>query len=148
GRVATSPAERPGAGYVEVHPNFFQTMRIPLLKGRYLSDRDTESSPWAVVINDAMARMYWPGADSAGSALGSLMRLDIEGGMEEDRLREVVGVVGNMRQQATAGIPPVMYVSYLQHPTEYPGGRANSHLRKTLLIRSSADPTALGRAVR
>jgi putative ABC transport system permease protein len=144
GRPMASKAAQPAAGFVEVHPNYFRAMGIPLRRGRFPDERDTAAAPWIVVINEAMARRYWPGADSARNAIGQKVRLHMERGINEDRPREIVGVTGDVRQNLPAEALPTMYVSYRQHPSEYPAGRANSHLRKTLLIRTSSDSDVAG----
>jgi predicted permease len=142
----TESRERPqGAGYSEVSPGFFRTFEIPLMKGRYLTDSDLESSPWVVVINETMARQAFPNEDP----LGKHLYLKIMGGgtglnVDETQPREIVGVVGDVRQFGPRGGPmPIMYGSYRQHAWEYPGGFYMSHLRKNLVIRTASDPTAL-----
>jgi len=145
GRPAPSLREKPATGYTEISPNYFQVMQIPLLKGRNLSDRDNAGAPWVAVVNEAMARQFWPKEDPVGQQV----HLSIDQGMEEDRPRQIVGVVGDVRQYPSQEKPdPVLYVSFLQHPIEYPGGRANSHLRKTLVIRTKTDPAGLTAGVR
>jgi putative ABC transport system permease protein len=97
-----------------------------------------------VVINETMARRFWPNEDP----IGKQIHLQIDRGIAEDRPREVVGIVGNVRHWLSNEPMPVMYTSYLQHALEYPGGRANSHLRKTLVIRTKSDPSVLTADVR
>jgi putative ABC transport system permease protein len=149
GPSAQPPGRPLGAGYSEVSPDFFHTLRIPLLKGRYLSERDVEGSPWVVVINETMARRIFPDEDP----IGRLLHVKIRGGssvltVEEDRPREIVGVVGDVRQWGPRGDPPpIMYGSYRQHVTDYPGGGYTVHLRKDLLIRTVSDPMSLAGTV-
>jgi hypothetical protein len=85
-------------------PGYWRTMRIPLLGGRLLDDRDTRENPVLAVISRAAANYYWP----HGGAVGAYARLSAPTG---DRL-QVVGVVGDTRNQGLAKPPkPEMYLS-------------------------------------
>jgi predicted permease len=75
----------PGASYTVTCPNYFRTMGIPVLKGREFTPQDSLTAPGAIVINETMARTYWPGEE----AVGRVIRL---GGSDGPRLT-VVGVV-------------------------------------------------------
>ncbi|MGH9675789.1 MAG: ABC transporter permease, partial [Candidatus Acidiferrum sp.] len=61
GRPPKSPHDYTAAGYRTVTPHYFETLGIPLLQGRFITDSDTEKSPSVVVINATMARTYFPG---------------------------------------------------------------------------------------
>ncbi|HET9743436.1 MAG TPA: ABC transporter permease [Terriglobales bacterium] len=58
--------DRPSAGYDAVTPGYFATMRIPLLRGRNFLPSDDASSPYVAVVNETMAKKYWPGQDPIG----------------------------------------------------------------------------------
>ncbi len=76
-----------GAGY-------FETMKVPLLSGRYFDERDVKDSTPVAIIDENMARTYWPGADPVGRRLKS-------GGLDNDSpWMTVVGVVGSVKQYA------------------------------------------------
>ena len=66
GRPAPPPGETPGAEYSVACPKFLRTMGIPILEGREFTDADTASAAGVVVINQAMARRYWPKEDALG----------------------------------------------------------------------------------
>ncbi len=95
GSWSRTGVELPGRGKLEgegddidrrsVTPNYLQLLRIPLLKGRYLSDEDRQGSTPVLVINQAAAQRYWPGQD----ALGQRIKVS-------DKERVVVGIVGNI----------------------------------------------------
>lgn len=72
-------------------PDFFKTLHIQLIKGRLLNEHDRENTPWAVVINETMARKFWPDRDP----LGQIIRITT---MPEEQPREIVGVVKDVRQ--------------------------------------------------
>jgi len=66
GRPDPSPSDEPSANYSLICPNYFQTMGIPLLKGREFSARDTVNAPQVVIVNDSLAKRYWPNEDAVG----------------------------------------------------------------------------------
>jgi len=142
GHPVPEPDKRPEAGYNEVSPSFFHTMQIPLKKGRFLNERDTASAPWAVIINEAMARRYFPNEDP----IGQLLRLRFEPyAVEESQPRVIVGIMGDVKHGGLdSDAPAGMYVSYLQQPSQYPGGRVVGHLRHDLVIRTGSGVTGSG----
>jgi putative ABC transport system permease protein len=121
GRPAPAPDQLPRAGYNEISPGFFRTMGIPLLKGRYLTERDVEASPWVVIINESMARQFFPDEDPIGKMLHMsfyerFTRLTVR----EEKPREIVGVVGDVRPRLAADPAPAMYGPYRQHLWIFP----------------------------
>jgi putative ABC transport system permease protein len=88
GRPPADPGHLPGASYTVACPNYFRTMGISIVKGREFTRQDTLSSPGVIVINETMAKTYWPKEDPVGRAI----RL---GGSDGPRLT-VVGVVGDV----------------------------------------------------
>src|SRR5208283_3573902 len=91
GRPPAEPGKMPGANYTVACPNYFRTMGIPILKGREFTRQDTVSAPGVIVINETMAREYWPKEDPVGRAI----RL---GGSDGPRLT-IVGVYRDVRHQ-------------------------------------------------
>ncbi len=142
GHPAPLPEQRPRASYDQVSPNFFRTLRIPLKKGRYLDDHDTNSAPWAVVVNEAFVRRFFPNEDPIGKQVR--LRFDPYP-TEEDRPREIVGVVGDVKHHGLGrAAPPFIYASYFQQPDVYPGGSIVAHLWQDLAIRISSAATMRG----
>ncbi len=135
GHPPPPPDQRPRAGYEEVSPGLFTTLKIPLKKGRYLDERDSPSAPWVVVINEAFARRFLPNEDPVGQQL--LLRFDPYP-VDEDRPRQIVGVVGDVKHFGLGeAAPPAIYASYLQQPAVFQGGAALAHLQQALLIRTA-----------
>lgn len=126
----------PMAFFNEVSPSYFRTMKIPLKRGRYLEEGDTLSTPWVAVISESFASRYFPNEDPIGKQL--MLRYDFINA-EEDRPREIVGVVGEVKQIGMGGLHPLVYESYLQQPEVYPGGSDGFHLAGTLVIRTVPD---------
>ena len=110
GSIATDlyhPAkdEQPTVNYNEVGPEYFSTLQIPFIEGRAFVREDDENAPLVAVVNDTMARKFWPGRDPLGD------RLQVNG-----RWMQVVGVVktakyGNMMEPPT----PFFYVPMRQN---------------------------------
>ena len=70
-------------------------MRIPVIRGRDFTDRDTASAPGVVIINQEMVRRFWPTGDPLNDQLviGKGMRREYD----QEPLRQIVGIVGNVR---------------------------------------------------
>jgi predicted permease len=116
---------------VMVSPGFFQTLGIPLLTGRLLTDHDDQESPRVVVINEAAARKYFAGKNPVGRRFSNVIekRTDIE----------IVGVVRDARYNSLREPPPpTMYQPLLQRCC--PG--------VTVEVRTASDPAGLIAAVR
>jgi putative ABC transport system permease protein len=97
--------------FVSVSPAYFRVMRIPLLAGRAFDQHDVASSPRVAVISAAMATTYFPKQNPIGQRLRSGLPPD------DGTVREIVGVVGNVRDVGLAKDPgPMMYVPYGQSP--------------------------------
>ena len=114
------------ADYRVVTPSFFETLHIPLKKGRGFDEHDTAETPHVLVINEAFARTYFPGRDPIGARL--------EG--DADFIKgEIVGVVGDVKHRGLdAEALPAFYVSYRQSST-FP--------IMNFLVRSQNDPASL-----
>jgi predicted permease len=104
-----------GAGWHTVSPGYFDVFRIPVRRGRVFTDRDDALAPGVVVINEAMAREFWPEGDPL------LDRLMIGGGsmaeLREERERQIIGIVGDSRDIRLNVEPqPKMFVPQAQVP--------------------------------
>ncbi|HKY06389.1 MAG TPA: ABC transporter permease, partial [Blastocatellia bacterium] len=107
GHPPTEPGNSHSARYQIISPGYFDLLRMPLLKGRAMTEQDTLSSPHVVVINEALARRYFPDEDPIGKRLV----------MEDEPVREIIGVVKDVRQRGLdEELYPVQYVSFLQSP--------------------------------
>jgi predicted permease len=131
-----APDKPPFVGFNEVSPSYFRTMRIPLKKGRYFDERDTTNAPWVVIISETTANRYFPNEDPIGQQI--LLHYTFKE-VDEERPRQIVGVVGEVKQVGMGGIHPLVYESYLQQPEVFPGGSDGFHLGGTLVIRTVSD---------
>jgi putative ABC transport system permease protein len=133
GKPAPDPDKRPQTMTLEASPGYFRAMRIPVKKGRHLSDHDSESAPWVAVVSESFVRRYFPNQDPIGQQI--LLRDGY--GVDEDHPRQVVGVVGDVRHFGLGSEPPpFVYSSYFQQSAAFMGGRSADHLRGELVIRS------------
>jgi predicted permease len=127
-----------------VSPHYFQVFKIPLLRGRPFAETDTGASARVVIINDAMAKKYWPKQDALGQMIVIGKGL---GPQFEEPPRQIVGIAGNVRENGlgNAGVG-VMYVPQSQM-TEGLTALANSVIPLSWSVRTSADPSSLRAAV-
>jgi predicted permease len=114
--------------------SYFQTMSIPLIRGRYFDDRDVMGSPGVAIIDETMARKFWPNEDPIGKRVS--WERDPQGNV---RWREIVGIVGHVKQNSLDGENPVQYY----HPHRQSPGRG-----VFLVVRTAAEPQNLIAAVR
>ncbi|MGH9378515.1 MAG: ABC transporter permease [Terriglobia bacterium] len=115
--VGGSGSQPPGAAldadYRVASPGFFHTMRIPLMRGRAFSESDNASGEPVVVINQTMAKMYWRNQDPIGQRIW--IGKPMGPAWTEPSPRQVIGVVGNIRDASLASPPdPTMYIPYAQ----------------------------------
>src|SRR6185436_12431377 len=117
------PGEAPGVSYRRILPNYFRVMGVSLLQGRDFDDRDTGGKPDVVIINQKMARRYWPDADAVGK------RIKV-GPTEGEPWLTVVGVVGDVNHAGLDAEPDL--ATYEPH-----GKRPWSEM--SLLVRTNSD---------
>ncbi|HEY6399906.1 MAG TPA: FtsX-like permease family protein, partial [Blastocatellia bacterium] len=129
GKPDVNWANAPQAEWKSVTPNYFNAIGIPLLKGRSFSERDTPQSPATILINETLARRFFPGEDPIGKRL-----------MVMNGPHEIVGVVGDARQRAL-NLPadPEIYFPNTQHAFGQ---------QVSLVLRTNIDPVSLSDAVR
>ncbi len=130
------------AQYYETSAQFFETMGIPLLRGRAFTEADGEKASPVAVINEALAKQYFGDTDP----LGQIIEARINQGnpdLADDRPREIVGVVADTRMRQRDEPEPMIYVPYQQHLWDYAGtGPFYIDARKDFAIRTElSDPT-------
>jgi putative ABC transport system permease protein len=121
-------------GVHRTSPEYLRTLHVPLLAGRWFTERDVQGAKRVVVINETMARRYWPGMDPVGQNLD--LSMAIEPGYAPV---EIVGVVGDIKyDDMGAKFGNDIYVPYLQ--SGYPV--------YCLMVRTSSEPLSVVPAVR
>ncbi|HLJ50956.1 MAG TPA: ABC transporter permease [Bryobacteraceae bacterium] len=112
GRPLTNGPAHGGAGWAYVTAHFFDVFRIPVVRGRVITERDDAGAPGVVVINEAFARQYWPNENPVGQ------RITIGPGMGPvfaESAREIIGVVGDARDAGLNANPqPEMFTPLAQ----------------------------------
>jgi len=132
GRPPRNGSEYIMANYRTISSEYFQTLRIPLFRGRWIESTDRENTPPIVVINEAMVKTYFPNENP----IGKKMQI----GATPDNTVPwmlIVGVVGNVKQSLVADMPTEFYVPYRQ---------ANEVLpvrTMSVVLRTEVDPRAL-----
>ncbi|HXZ11198.1 MAG TPA: ABC transporter permease [Candidatus Sulfotelmatobacter sp.] len=118
----------PKVPYNTIWTDYFQTLRIPILRGRVFTNVDDEKGPYVAIINEAMAKTYWPKDDPIGR--------HFKIGSDPDHVIEVVGITKDSRFQGMTGpINPYFYVPVFQH---YAINSLNA-----LQVRTKAAPQAM-----
>jgi putative ABC transport system permease protein len=127
-----------------ISPHYFSALRVPLLRGRVFDQRDTGNSARVLIINQAFAKKFWPTGDPIGA------RVTIGKGLGpefEDSVRQIVGIVGNVRETGLKGADePVMYVPDTQ-VTDGLTKLANSAIPLSWIIQTVGDPSSLSAAI-
>lgn len=128
-----------------VSPHYFTAFRIPVLRGRTFEERDTGKSERVVIINQAMAKKYWPKGDPVGQRItigGSALGPDFA-----EPAREIIGIVGSVRESGLKDSDQgVMYIPQPQ-TTDGLTKLANSVIPLSWAIRTSNDPSSLSAAI-
>ncbi len=128
---ATPPSgQEPRAQTNRIDPHYFRTMKIPVLQGRVFTAQDQAQTPPVVVINQTMARQYWP----SGAAVGRQVHL-----LTPDVTATIIGVVGDVRHLSLdEPAQPQIYLAYAQQP----------HIFASLVVRTRTDANDFANAVR
>jgi putative ABC transport system permease protein len=118
------------ANFRSISPDYFRVMGIPLLKGREFTDEDHERAPMVTVINETMAKQYWPNEDPIGQRIKETSN--------ERAWREIVGIIGSVRHRARGEEPrPEMFVPWNQVPAT----------TLNLAVRTQVEPASFGAAL-
>ncbi|HWF92520.1 MAG TPA: ABC transporter permease [Terriglobales bacterium] len=101
-----------GGGWMTISPDYFKVFKIPLMRGRFFNDHDDEGSEGVVIINQTLARQFWPKGDPLSDhiVIGHGVGPEFEEGP-----RRVVGIVGDVRESGLRNDPdPMMYIPTAQ----------------------------------
>ena len=125
------------ASHRQVSPDYFRALGIPLREGRDFREQDDERAAPVAVVNETMARQYWPGESAVGK------RFKVGTPESPNPWLTIVGVVADVRQMgADAPVKAEMYVPYRQ------GAAYTFFYPRDLVVRTSVTPGALAAAVR
>ena len=113
-------------------PDYFTTMRIPIVKGRAFTEQDKAGAPRVVIVNETLARKHWPGQD----AIGKRIRLDDS--IDKAPWMEIAGVSKDVKHELTLEVTPEYYLPHAQ----------DSWNAMVLVARTTVDPASLAGAIR
>jgi len=133
GRPAAEPGSEPTADFFLVEPRYFETMQIPLLRGRSFTDHDNEHSASVVLINKSLAQRLWPDQDPIGQQLRPVV------GDPSPRWYHIIGVVADAKQRGLGTEQrSTIYRTIYQSTARY----------TFVLVRTHPDPLSMAAAVK
>jgi putative ABC transport system permease protein len=134
GHAIPEPGQEPFANVRNVTPEYFKTIRIPLLKGRYFSEQDQRGGTGAAIVNETFVKEYFVNEEPLGKRIKDLGVNQYEG---DPKQYEIVGVVGDVHHNSLAkSSTPELYLPQQQ----------NSWGWGYFLVRTTNDPAALTRS--
>ncbi len=132
GRPLPLPGQEPTAYLTVATADYFNTLGIPLRRGRFFSRFDRRDAPPVALVNETMARRYWPGEDPVGRKVSARL-------FGQVIACEIAGVVGDVRHTGLDSDPrPELFLPHLQ----------NAYGSMTYVVRTAGDPLALLPAVK
>src|SRR5581483_1810501 len=139
GRDLPPPGQEPTASSLLVTPDYFRAMCARLLEGRDFTEADSPEAPRVAIINETLARRYWPHENPVGHRLIRLSRIAGQQDQSASPALEIVGVVRDIKQgQQLWQERPEVYVPYLQQPAA----------SLVLVVRTGSEPRGMAAAVR
>jgi putative ABC transport system permease protein len=127
--------QEPLAEFRAITPNYFRAMGIEVIRGRTFTEHDVKGKPGVIIINETMARRFWPDEDP----LGQIMSIGVSVSENEPTEWEIVAIAGDLKHfSLDSEAVPEMYIPHTQQPWT----------SMTLVARSSMDPAQLAAAMR
>jgi putative ABC transport system permease protein len=127
--------ERPTAIYMPVTPGYFRTLEIPLRRGREFTEQDTEDAQRVAIVDEALARRFWPEYPRGQDPIGQRLWV---GGVNP-KPAQIVGIAADVHQSLeNAAWPETVYVSFTQNPLP----------SSMLAVRTEGDPLRFTSVVR
>ena len=126
------PGQENDGRYRVCTPEYFQTMGISILKGRGFTDQDKAGTTPVIIVNETLARKYWPNADAIGQ------RMRYSGPLEKNPWMQVVGVAQDVKYEMNLAVTPEFYVPHAQ----------DSWPSMVLVARTKVEPAAMATPIR
>ncbi len=143
GKPTAGGSETPRTAYHEVSSAYFKTMQIPLLRGRAFLESDNENTPGVAIISDTLARQYFGDENPIGQSVQVVMNTS-NPNLGGDRVREIVGVVHDVRMGLKSEFGSIVYVPYRQNLADYDSNfLLVAHAIQNFVIRTSGNTTSL-----
>lgn len=142
GQPIPEPGREPSASNRSVTPGYFQTIRIPLRKGRYFNEQDHRGGLGAAIINEALANQYFHNEDPIGKYISNIGANQNEGDPER---WQIVGVIGNVHHRSLTVAPrPEIYLPYQQNSWNWGSFIVRTTNEPELLTRSFTESVSAG----
>ena len=147
GRPKPRPGEEPGAVYRMVTPGYFSAMRLPMIRGRDITEADNVTAPGVVIVNEQAARQYWPGEDPIGKRIC----------FDDDTTNPaawmtIIGIAKDAKQDSwTDKATPEAYLAAFQNHDYLGDSRteASKHMNYiTLVVRTAGEPALVASAMK
>jgi putative ABC transport system permease protein len=132
GAAEPPPGKENDGRYRVCTPDYFQTMEIPIIKGRGFTEQDKAGAPPVVIVNETLARKHWPGGDAIGK------RIRFYGQLEKAPWMEIVGVVQDVKHELNLPVTPEYYLPHAQ----------DSWNSMVLVARTTVEPGSLAPQIR
>ena len=132
GEPQPPPGHENDGRYRVATPDYFQTMRIPILKGRAFTEEDKAGAPPVIIVNEALARKHWPGQDAIGK------RIRFYGEPDRTPWMQIVGVIEDVTHELNVPVRPEYYLPFSQ----------DAWGAMIVVARTKVDPTSLAGALR
>ena len=134
GRPPIRPSDQPSTEVRQVTPDFFSTMGMPVTRGRGIASSDQPGTTRVLVVNQTLAKRFFPNEDAVGQSISLGWGADTSGD-----LHQIVGVVGDVRSAALEDEPePTVYVPIMQAP----------YSNLSILVRTNAQPSSFAAPLR
>jgi putative ABC transport system permease protein len=119
GRPPYPAGDEPSTNYYSVSPGYFKAIGIPLLRGRLITERDTKDTTRVVIINETMAKRFFPGEDPIGKRVHVTMGPVL--------YREIVGIVGDVKHDSLDEQTGPQTTAFFRHDADRAhGGRSGA----------------------
>jgi putative ABC transport system permease protein len=102
------PGQENDGRYRVCSPDYFQTMGIPILRGRGFTEQDKAGAPPVVIVNETLAQKHWPGGDAIGK------RIRFYGPLERSPWLEIVGITRDVKHELNLAVTPEYYLPHAQ----------------------------------
>jgi len=143
GRPLPPPGEGIEVAFRVSRPDYFRTMGIPLRAGRDFTERDAPDAPGAIIINETLARRYWPTEDPIGK------RVTLDDPRDNSRApqwRTVVGVAKDVKQDSWLNAPSNEIYLPFQQSRDFYAGTSRQFAPMTIVVRTTVEPQSLAAA--
>jgi predicted permease len=137
------------SGMPIISPEYFDVFKIPIVRGRKFTARDSAGAPLVAIVNQAMARQFWPNGDAIGGQVSLGSKTANESSATNPKLLEIVGIAGDVRERTDRSTDPAGNTIYIPLPQSSDGFTAYIVRSPTIwMIRTRVEPHSLASAIK